>query len=191
MATKIVEGFSISHAQVLDGATLGDQAVAHADQYDIYGVREGNLEVDADSFENTGDDFVLSTWDWINFATIAITSGYISFEVLATLSGETVTTSGAAPADYHSIPLWTEDQVNSSARPVLLRIPSRDSAGVARTLDVVLYKAFFAPIAFEGPAYKDGLGVSYTARAVLSDTDEIGVALAKRAVGRLISKPAA
>lgn len=182
MSTTIFEGFSVSHAAILDGSTGAEVA-------DIYGVRSATLELDTDDFENTGDDYVLSTWTWFNSATLSVTSGYIPFAVVALLSGSTVTSSGTAPADTYSMPLWNEKSLNQSRRPVLIRVPSKDSNGVARELDIVLYNVQFAPISFDGPTYKDGLVLNYTGKALISSVDETGDALSERAFGRLINRP--
>jgi hypothetical protein len=182
--TTIVEGFSISHAAILDGADPG------AELADIYGVREGTLDVDTDSFDNTGDNTVLSTWSWINFATLSITSGYVPLSVLSTLYGATLTSSGTAESITYSLPLWNEKSQNQPSRPVLLRVPSKDSGGLPRRLDIILYKVQFDPFSFDGPAYKDGLVLNYSGRALLSSVDEKGVALTEKAVGRLLSAAA-
>lgn len=182
MATPIVEGFSLSHCAILDGTTTAELA-------DIYGVREASLDVDTDSFDNTGDDTILSTWSWFNFATLTVQSGYVPFSVIALLTGATLTSSGTAPADYYSLPLWNENSLNTPTRPVLIRVPSKDSNGVVRKLDIILYKVQFEPISFDGPSYKDGLVLNYAGKALMSTKDEVGTTLAERAIGRLVSKP--
>jgi hypothetical protein len=184
MATKIVEGFSISHAAILNGSTGAEQSWG-----DVYGVREGSLEVDSDSYDNTGDDAVLSTWYWFNYATVTIQAGYVSFDLLQGLTGATMTSSGSAPNDYYNLPLWNESMLNQPTRPMLLRIPSKDSGGATRTLDIVLYKVQFEPFSFDGPTYKDGLLLNYSGRALISSVDETGASLTERAVGRLVSRP--
>lgn len=179
--TTTIEGFSLSHAAILDGT------VAATEVADIYGIREGTLDVDSDSFDNTGDDTVLSTWSWINYATLSISSGFVPFSLIALLSGSTLTSSGTAPDLTYSLPLWNEKSMNQPTRPVLLRVPSKDSGGLPRIFDIILYKVQFAPFTFDGPTYKDGLVINYSGRALLSDTDETGNALTERAVGRLVS----
>ena len=189
MSTGIYEGFSISHAAILDGTTGAD-----ALDGDIYGVRSGSIELDTDSYDNTGDDAILSTWFWFNSATITIQSGYVPFKTIALLTGSKVTSSGSGATDTMSLPLWEERQLNTAPRPVLIRVPSRDSDGTARVLDFVLYKVQFQPISFDGPTYKDGLLLNYTGRAIMSSKDEKGVQVVDsqtgqntKAVGRLIS----
>jgi len=184
IATSIVEGFSLSHAAILDGATGAEEVDG-----DIYGVRTASLEANTGNYDNTGDDFVLSSWFWIDNATVTVESGYVPFKTISLLSGSAVTSSGAAPNDYYSIPLWDETSVNQPTRPMLIRIPSKDSNGLARTLDFVLFKVIFAPLSFTGPSYKEGLLLSYSGRAVLSSVDEKGTPLAKKAIGRLVSRP--
>ena len=186
MSTKTFEGFSISHAAVLDGATGAEDV-----RGDVYGVRDGSLDVDIDSYDNTGDEAVLSTWFWFNYANVTITAGYIPFELLFLLTGATITSSGTAPADHYSIPLWNQGSLNRTPKPLLIRVPSKDSDGVSRVFDIVLYKVQFNPIAFDGPSYKDGLVVNYSGRALISDKDEKGTTLGtgNRAVGRLVNTP--
>lgn len=174
----------MSHAAILDGTTGAELA-------DIYGVRSGSLDLDTSSFDNTGDDAVLSTWTWFNYATLTIDSGFIPFSLISTLTGAPLTSSGTAPDDYWSMTLWDEDALNTIARPVLIRVPSKDSTGAIRSLDFILYKVQFDPIKFTGPQYKDGLVLNYSGKALISDKDEVGADLSKRAIGRLISRPRA
>lgn len=186
MATpsSTVEGFSISHAAILNGTT-------GAEASDVYGIREGSIEVDTDNYDNTGDDAVLSTWYWFNYATVSVTAGYIPFELVALLTGSTITSSGANEDIYYNIPLWEESSLNQPTRPMLIRVPSKDKDGMTRDLDFVLYKVQFEPMSFDGPSYKDGLLSNYSGKALISDKDEKGTTLAKRAIGRLVSRPAA
>jgi len=179
--TTIVEGFSVSHAAVLDGLVAAEEVA------DIYGIREGTLDVDTDSYDNTGDDAVLSSWAWINFATVSITSGYIPFEVIALLNGSTLVSSGTGAAMTYSLPLWNEKSMNQPTRPMLIRVPSKDSAGTPRVLDIILYKVQFQPFTFDGPTYKDGMALNYTGKALMASVDEVGTTLTEKAIGRLVS----
>lgn len=185
MTSKIVEGFSLSHAAILDGTT-GAEAV----DGDIYGVRSGTIAADTGNYDNTGDDVVLSTWFWFNFATVTVQAGYVPFDTIALLSGSPITSSGTTPNDYYSLPLWEIDSLNQPPRPMLIRVPAKDKDGVIRTLDFVLYRVQFGPFNFDGPSYKSGLLLNYTGRAVMSDKDETGAPLAVKAVGRIINRPA-
>lgn len=180
MASTIFEGFSLSHAAILDGETSAELA-------DIYGIREGSLEVDTDSYDNTGDDAVLSSWSWINFANLSVTSGFIPLELVSILQGTTITSSGDDPEQSFSTPLWNEKSTNQPFRPVLVRVPSKDSDGRPRRFDIILYKVQFGPISFDGPTYRDGMAVSFTGKCLMSDKDELGTDLSERSIGRLIS----
>lgn len=182
MPAPIVEAFSLSHVGVLNGTTGAEAA-------DIYGVREATLEVDTDSFDNTGDDATLSSWQWFNFATLSVKSGYLPMETAALLAGSTITSSGTAGSETFSMPLWSKNSLNTPTRPVLVRVPSKDAAGAVRTLDIVLFKVQFAPLSLEGPSYKDGLVVSYSGKAVMSTVDEKGTVLTEPAIGRIVSRP--
>ncbi len=192
MTSKIVEGFSLTHAAILPGDVAAETYVVGTDDFDIYGVRTGSIAVDTGNYDNTGDDAVLSSWFWFNFATVTVQAGYLSFDTMAQLAGSTVTSTGTGAADVHSIPLWDENSLNTAPAPMIIRTPAKDKNGALRTIDFVLYRVQFGPINFDGPAYKSGLLINYTGRATMSDIDEAGVALpaGKRAIGRVINRPA-
>jgi hypothetical protein len=186
VSTKTFEAFSISHAAILDGTT-GADTLAWGD---IFGVREGSLTLQEGSYDNSGDNRIMSSWFWFDYATVTVKSGYISFDQIANLMGSTVTSSGVAPNDVYSVPIWNQASINQLARPMLIRSPSKDSNGVLRTLDIVLYKVQFQPFRFEGPNYRAGLLCDYVGRALTHTTDETGASIAgDPAVGRLISRP--
>jgi hypothetical protein len=180
------EGFSLSHAAILSGTTGAESAT-------IYGVRNGTISTDQGNFENTGDDVVLSEHFWINFANVTVEEGFIPFSTIALITGTTVTSSGAAGADYYGLPLWTINSMNQPTFPMAIRVPAKDSVGQVRTLDFVLYTVQFQPFNFTGPSYKTGLSCSIAGRALFSSTDEKGATLvnssAPKAIGRLISWP--
>lgn len=192
MAHPTVEGFSLSHAAILDGTTGLEEEFG-----DIYGIRSGSLELDSDSYDNTGDDAILSTWFWANRVNVTVQSGYVPFQTIALLSGSRVASSGSGDEQTFSLPLWEERQMNTSPRPMLIRVPSKDKNGVIRTLDFILYKVQFQPFSFDGPSYKEGLLLNYSGTALFSDTDEKGQPVLDsvtgrptKAIGRLLSKPA-
>lgn len=184
MASTNLNAFSLTHAAVLDptdGSELSD----------IYGVRSGSVQADIGNYDNTGDDVLLTTWYWLNFATVQVQGGYIPFETIAAISGETITSSGSAPNDEYEIDLWSEASVNQGAKPLLLRCLARDVNEVVRTFEIILYKVVFAPLSFDGPGYKQGLLLNYTGRALVSSVDETGTTLSggRKAVGRLRNIP--
>lgn len=185
MASTIVEGFSVSHAAILDGTT-GAEAV----DGNIYGVRNATLAANTGNYDNTGDDTILSAWFWIDYATLTVEGGYVPFKTMALLAGSSVTSSGSAPNDYYTMPLWNKSANNQSSKPVLIKVPAKDLNGVVREIDFVLYKVIFAPFSFTGPQYKSGLLLSYTGRAVLSSLDETGTPLSgEPAIGRILNRP--
>lgn len=191
MASPNVEGFSISHAAILNGTTGVEEEFG-----DIYGIRSGSLELDQDSYDNTGDDAILSTWYWANKVNVTVQGGYIPFQTLALISGSVLTSSGAGPTQTFSLPLWEENTMNTQPRPMLIRVPSKDQTGAVRVLDFILFKVQFQPFSFDGPAYKEGLLLNYNGSALFSSTDEKGNAVVDsrtgeptKAVGRLLSRP--
>lgn len=183
----VVEGFSVTHAAILTGSTAAENIASQL--ADVYGVRSGALDVDTGDFDNTGDDGILSNWAWFNFATVTIEAGYIPFELIATLTGATITSSGTGVNAYQSLPLWNEGALNQPTRPVLVRVPAKDMDGNTRTIDFVLFKVQFAPIKFDGPTYKDGLKVNFSGKALMSTKDEAGNTLTEKAIGRVIGRP--
>lgn len=182
VSSLFVEGFSLTHAAILDGTTGAEAA-------DIYGVRTGTIAADTGNFDNTGDDAVLSTWNWINFATVTVQGGYVPFETVSLLTGAQITSSAVGSEVEWSLPLWTISSLNQPARPVLIRLPAKDRNQNVRTIDYILYRVQFGPISFDGPQYKSGLTINYTGRAVLSDVDEKGQDLPERAIGRIVNRP--
>jgi hypothetical protein len=186
---KSQEGFSLTHAAILNGTTGLDEEFG-----DLYGIRSGSLELDQDSYDNTGDDAILSTWYWANKVNVTIQAGYIPFETLNLLTGSKVTSSGSGTSELLSVPLWEQRQMNSQPRPMRIRVPSKDQNGATRTLDFILYKVQFQPISFDGPSYKEGLLVNYNGSALFSSVDHTGAPVLDSvtgepttAIGKLIS----
>lgn len=192
MANPVVEAFSLSHAQILDGATTFKEAAAllnTPEGLDIYGVNEASLDPDTDEYDNEGDDTVLSRWSWLNNAGLEVQAGYLSFPLISSLTGRPISSTGSGNAQVFEMDLWHEDDFNIAAKPAILRMPSKDKLGAVRTFTIGLFRVQFGPITFDGPAYKDGLKVNYNGTALFSPVDEKGQPFAdgKKRVGRLIS----
>lgn len=176
----IFEGFSVSHAAILDGTTSAENISSELDT--VYGVRDASMATNNGNFDNTGDDVVLSTWFWFNYVEVTVKSGYIPFNTISLLTGAAVTSGSGT----YSMPLWETQSMNQPRRPMLIRVPSKDDAGAIGYLDFVLFQVQFMPLAFTGPTYKAGLEVDYSGRALVSATDETGATLAQRAIGRVV-----
>lgn len=190
--STVVEGFSVTHAQLLDGATAFVDALSlDQDAYDVYGVDQASLSPSVDTYTNTGDDDTLSDWSWLNYADLTIRAGYVPFELIGTLTGQTVSSSGAGASIEYGVDLWHEDDVDVSPTPALIRCLSRDKDGNVRRLDIGLYRVQWQPVTFDGPAYKDGLKLNLQGRCLRSAVDEEGSAFgdSKRRIGKLISAP--
>lgn len=188
--SPVIESFSISHAMILDGSTTFLTALALVgDEWDVYGVNEASLEPDMDEYDNEGDDAVQSTWAWLNKGELSVQAGYVSFPLIGSLTGQSVTSSTAGGKTIFGMDLWHEDALNVPPKPALLKMPARDKHGNAADLLIGLYKVQFKPITFDGPAYKDGLKINYDGNALYSRFDELGVAFAdgKQRVGRLLA----
>ena len=193
--TSVVEGFSLSHAQICDGTTsFRDQlAAAVGAGLDMFGVNNASLAADTGNYENQGDDRTRSRWNWLNFATITVQGGYLSFPTYATLSGRPLTTlqtTGGTPVtNGYEMDLWHEDSMNVSPKPAMIVMPAKDSNGAVMRLVIGLYKVQFGPIGFDGPAFKDGFKVNYEGTALMSATDEKGTVHTdgKERIGKLIA----
>lgn len=193
MATsQIFEGFSLSHAAILDGQSDDAQASFG----DIYGVRSGSIALSVQSFDNTGDDAVLSTWYWADKATVTITSGYVPFQTISLITGSQITSSGTGNSAVFNLPLWEQNSMNTSPRPMMIRVPAKDSLGNVRQMDFILYRVQFEPISFTGPDYKAGLLLNYTGTALQSAYDEKGNPVLdsvtnqpSKSIGRLVAGP--
>lgn len=188
MASPIVEAFSLSRVAVLDGVT-GLEAV----DGQLFSVNSASIELDADSFDNVGDDIIRSTWNWGNRGNLSVQGGFIPFRTLSKIYGIPTVSSGSGITQTFSMLAWERKSMNPVPVPVLIRMPSRDSTGFARNLDIILFRVQFAPFTLDGPAYKDGLKINYTGQALFSDTDEKGLpvldgaGLPTQAIGRLVS----
>jgi len=190
--STIVEAFSLSHVQILDGATAFADVTTGSNAWgDVYGVNDASLDPDTDSYDNEGDDVVRSTWNWLNKAELAVQAGYVSFALIANMTGRTISSTGSGDSIVYGIDLWHEDDFNVARKPMIIRMPSKDHLGAVRYLDIGLYTVSFAPITFDGPQYKDGLKVNYNGQALVSTVDELGAAFSdgKGRVGKLISRP--
>lgn len=192
MASPVVEAFSLSHVAILNPLTGLDDL---GEDGDIYTVNSATIELDSDSFDNVGDDLIRSTWNWGNRGNLSVQAGYISFRNISYIFGLPITSSGSGTTQTFSMLAWERRSMNPRPVPVLIRMPSKDKDGVQRNLDIILFKVQFGPITFDGPAYKDGLKINYTAQALYSDKDEKGNAIivngvATEAIGRIFSGPA-
>lgn len=189
--TAIFEAFSLTHAQYLDGTASFEEALAAAvdESLDIYGVNDGSVDPSSDEWDNEGDDDVLSNWAWLKYADVKIQAGYMSFPLIARLTNQTLSSTGAGANQTFSLDLWHEDSMNVAPMPIMMVCPSKDADGNVRRLVIGLYKVQPKPMTFDGPKYKDGLKVNLAGRALKSRTDEKGQPFAdgKKRVGRLIS----
>ena len=177
-----VTAFSLSHAAILDGTTAAELA-------DLFGVNEGSLELETDTYERTGDDKILSTNRWITKGTLSLKSNYIPMDLMAKIYGTPVV-SGAGGL---TMQLWTEKSMNIAPRPVVVEAPGETEDGVPTKMKFVLYKVKFGQITFDQfLSYKEGLAISLEGDALLSEKDELGATFADLAtmgarIGKIVS----
>lgn len=186
------ESFSITHAMILDGVTRAEDVplvTTDGANGDIYAVESGTLTADIANYDNTGDDTIRSRWYWLNFATIQVTAGFLTWPTYTSLTGEAITSSSVGGGgQIYRAPLWTTRSMNVAPHPVLLRCEAKTHAGDLRYLDFVLYKVQFSPISFQGPEYKTGLKINYSGTGLSTTLDETGNTVVE-AIGALIDRP--
>lgn len=185
MPNPNVTSFSLSHAAILDGETTAELA-------DLFGVNEGSLELESDSYDRTGDDAILSTTRWITKGTLSLKTNYVPLDLMASLYGTPV----VSGAEGLTIQMWTESAMNIKPYPVVVQAPGEDEDGNLNTMKFVLYKVKFGQISFDQfMSYKEGLAVDLSGDALLSDKDEVGSdfadGLGKRIGKIVISDPVA
>jgi len=187
--SSVAEAFSIRHAAIMADDGLSDHEFG-----DIYGINSGTLELDQDSYDNEGDDVVLSTWFWANKVNVTIQGGYIPFETLETIYGTKVMSSTGSGKLTTSFAFLEENRLQPKPRPVRLRLPSKDADGNPQDMDIILYRVQFQPFSFDGPSYKDGLKLNYNGTALFSSVDEKGQPVLDsvtgeptKAVGRIVT----
>ena len=175
-----ITAFSLSHAAILDGTTAAELA-------DLFGVNEGSLELESDSYERTGDDKILSTNRWITKGTLSLKSNYIPLDLMAKVYGTPV----VSGVEGITMQMWTEKAMNIAPRPVVIVAPGETSDGVPTTMKFVLYKVKFGQITFDQfLSYKEGLAISLEGDALLSDKDELGAAFTDNLgarIGKIVS----
>lgn len=101
MVAPIVEAFSLSHAQIMNGVQTFLQAAlaqASADEYDVYGVDDASISPKLEDYENKGDDAVLSEWNWLEKAEVKVRAGYLSFPLIGKITGQTAVEVGPTAA---------------------------------------------------------------------------------------------
>ena len=197
VAQPIVEAFSLTHVQVLDGETSFEDAIEQqltdasqvAEDEDIYGVSEASISPNTGDFVNSGDNKDISYWSWFENAEVAVKSGFLSFPVYSRLTGQDYTISSLGGQIMFQADYIHEDSMNVSPLPAIIVMPSRDLNGAVRNLVIGLYRCQPKPITFDGPVIRDGLKVNYSLTALSSTVDELGNAHAdgKGRVGKLIS----
>lgn len=92
--TSTVEAFSLTHAQICDGTTsfLTQLVNAVSVGLDMYGVNDASLAADTGNYDNQGDNQTMSRWNWLNFATVTVQQGFLSFPLASTISGRPLDT---------------------------------------------------------------------------------------------------
>lgn len=168
-----LEGFSISHAAILDGETTAEEAAKR----DFYGVQSASVSANEESFEEVSNDIVIGSWNSISSINIEVSSGFMSLSIFDRFSFE-----DKKPL---SLDLWNPSAINPAHVPILFRIPSRNQNGVYFNFDIVLFNVKLKPYSLDSLSYKEGLKVSYKGQAFLSDVDEVGNVLPFRSFGSM------
>lgn len=177
----LMEGFSLDRAAMLNGATGVESG-------QLYAAQQITITPDMTVTDLMSDDYHYGMWVNLNKAALQVTEGFLPFTTLASMTGLSISSFGASPLDYYAMPLWTQYQHNRKAVPMAFRMQSRDGYGHSRALVFVLYAVQLAVMDFTGTVYKTGLGVSYSGTVVFSSVDEVGNALGRQQIGRIVSQ---
>jgi hypothetical protein len=178
------EGFSLDRVSALSGSTGAESA-------QLYAAQQITFSPDLTITDLMADDEEYGSWYMLNRVQLTVVNGYLSFAVIAQLSGTAVASSfgGQSPDWYYGLPMWTQYQHNQPSVPLALRMASRDVNGKTRTLTFVLYKVQLSVLDFTGTVYKNGLQVNYQGTVLFSSYDERGNALSGPEMGRIVSAP--
>jgi hypothetical protein len=190
-----VSFFSLTHAQVLDGATsflTAGLLVATPDDLDLYSVSNASVTPNTSDFSNEGDDTVTEYRQWLTDADIAIEQGFLSMATWARITGQQLSSTLSGPTGARRIlgmDLWHEDSLNVKPFPMLLRMPCADEDGTPGTGLFGLYKVTPGAMTINGPQYKQGTKFGMTGKVLPSRKDELGNVFAdgKRRVGRILA----
>lgn len=179
-----IEGFSISHVSILNPQQLGTTA----DEIDLYGVRQASIQANIETEEEYSNSVAIGSWSSVGTLDVSVESGYISLELMSRMMGIVhPPTAGMAPETVKQIlPLYPKGSQRLGFVSMLFRMPARDAYGNRMDMDFLLYRVKVSTMEFGGFSYKDGLSVSYTAKAFLSDRDETLAILDRPAFGRLL-----
>lgn len=179
-----VEGFSISHVQILDPSVVESDTFSG----DMYGVRSAAIKANVDTVEEMSNDIAISSWSNISTLDIEVEAGYISFQMMARLNWHPATIEGLAPRTVREkVALYPNGFRNTGYVSMAFRLPARDEFGNPMYMDFMLYKVKMQPIEFGDIKYKTGMSVNYAAKAFLSTTDEDGNSLDRPAFGYLLA----
>ena len=191
-----IEMFTLTHAQLMDGQTSFIEAAlatSAPDDLDILGVSNASITPNSSDWSNPGDDQTMSYWSWLDDADIAVEAGYISFPMLANLTGrpeESSTVSGPGGSRLMlGMDLWHEASLNTAPKPMLIRTIAKDEDGVVGDAVVGLYKVQPGPITLTGPQIKTGVRFNLNGKCLFSRKDEMGNLFAdgKKRVGKLLA----
>lgn len=89
-ARRTIEAFSVTYAAILDRTT--------AAQTKLPGVRTANITPDTGQVDNTGDDRVMSSWNFFNKGNLTVEGGFLSLDLYAKLTSSVVTVGGSSTA---------------------------------------------------------------------------------------------
>lgn len=179
-----LEGFSLSHVGIIDLSPGGTSR----DEIELYGARSASIQASVEISEEYSNSVAIGAWATVSTLDIQVEAGYVSMELISQMLGDLrPPTTGIAPDSVkQSVPLHPRGSQRLGNVGMVFRMPARDAHGSPMSMEFVLYRVRVFPVEFGDMSYKEGMSVSYTAKAFLSDRDEQGQLLDRPAFGRLL-----
>ena len=142
MPSPNVTSFSLSHVGILNGTTAAEVA-------DLYGVNEGSLDVESDSYERQGDDKILSTTRWLTKGTVSFRTNYLPLDMMALLYGTPAVSSATENLnnlEFQALIDSIEDATDSIIAPLVEKYGDKSNGGMVTYRKVYKKMGEMSPI---------------------------------------------
>ncbi len=180
MPTPIIfETFGCEDAAILTPASGG------ATEQDIYGIQQVELGLEADQVENWGDDSLLSIWPHSQKGKLKFRTGYLDPNIVAAVTGETVTSSGSGESQVDKINFGSASLYDVSNLCFRFTLKAKSSTGASKRFKLYVYAA--RPAAPPTPDGLEGKSLGkfvFEFECLASSTDEILGTVDPAAMGR-------
>jgi hypothetical protein len=179
-----LEAFSITHVGVIQGALKTESFSG-----DIYGVRSASIKAQISENLEFSNDVAVGVSANVEYLEIAVSSGYISWDILNATNVFQTDIVGLYPESAaFQAPLYPNQSPRSPYVSMIFKAPAKDSAGNVREVKFILYRCQLLPIEFSSLSYKEGLVTTYRAKSFLSTSDENNQLIDRPAFGHVLTE---